>query len=989
MHNILQKLGAVTLASALGVTGLAVLAPAPAAQAAPSEDLVISEVYGGGGNSGGVYDRDFIELYNLSDAEISLDGVTVQYYSANGNAQQSTELSGTLPAESYYLVAAAPGNNTDLPSFEFDHDAPSIAIAGTQGSVALLDGTDEPIDLLGWGSAQLFEEAPAGATSNSTSVARADVTVDTDNNAQDFVVGEPTPQSLDGDDGEDPGEPEEPIDPDEVTPIRELQGTGSETPYPGQQVTTEGVVTGVYTGQGSKNGFYIQEAEEVDLAEHDASIGIFVSGASYAEEVEIGDSVLVSGVVDENFGTTEITADALEARDEPLGAVEPLELPEWPTTDEEREVFEGMLLLPQGEYTVSDNYSLNQFGEVGLAFGDSPLVQPTEAGVPGSDEAYAQAALNEEIGVLLDDGQTWNYMTNDAAKNSPLPYLTLDTPVSIGANVDFLDGVVLDYDFGSWRFQPTEPVRGLENSPVEFEDVREATPADVGGDLSIATFNVLNYFTTLGTDEEGCQAYEDREGNPIATDFCDHPRGAYNQENFERQETKIVEAINLLDASVVALEEIEDPSNVGQDRDHSVDTLVQALNAAAGEERWAFVPSPDIPVDGYPGDDVIRTAFIYQPAEVAYIEGTAELLFDDNFSNGRAPFAALFAPAGAEEGENEFVVIVNHFKSKGGSGSGDNENRDDELGPAWAVGGWNGDRVRQAEALVDFAEALEQQHDTDLVFITGDLNAYAQEDPVTTILDAGYVNLTEGGPDYSYAFGGMVGSLDHVLASDAAAEFVTGTDMWTINANEAIALEYSRFNYNVAELYAPDQFRSSDHNPAIVGLSFSDDGEEPGDEPELTTERESYSQTESLEGVAYEGTGFPSETVLVELVDAEGNVHVIEDEGEVADGGFAGLVVYQSDAGENIPMPVGTYTLRATPLNVDDAQTLADSEPVEAVFEIVADGSGGGDDTDDGSFGGDDLPRTGFDSNLALLLFIGLALMGVGAGAYAVSRRKA
>ncbi|MGO1834416.1 MAG: ExeM/NucH family extracellular endonuclease, partial [Actinomycetaceae bacterium] len=421
-------------------------------------------------------------------------------------------------------------------------------------------------------------------------------------------------------------------------------------------------------------------------------------------------------------------------------------------------------------------------------------------------------------------GQNWNYLQNNAAKNSPLPYLTPETPVTLGAPVDFTGGVIVDQFAAddAWNFQPTAPVKGTEHSPVSFGDVREQTPADVGGDITIGTFNVLNYFTDLGEDEPGCRAYPDREGNPVATNYCD-VRGAYSQAAFEKQEDKIVEAINTLDASVIALEEIEDSSDFGHDRDATLEHLVDVLNEAAGEAKWEYVPSPaTIPAVG---DDVIRTAFIYQPAEVTYVEGSAEILENGSFTNARAPFAANFAPADEVIAENEFIVIANHLKSKGGSGSGDNASPDAQ-GPAWATGGWNGDRTRQAEALVDFAAELQEKHGTDLVFLTGDMNSYSMETPVTTITDAGYEHLTAGGPEYSYLFGGTVGSLDHVFASPAAAEYVTGTDIWTINAYESIALEYSRDNYNVAQLYSPDVFRSSDHNPAIIGVQFRED-EEP------------------------------------------------------------------------------------------------------------------------------------------------------------------
>ncbi|MGO3649096.1 ExeM/NucH family extracellular endonuclease [Agrococcus casei] len=982
MRTLTKKLGIVALSATVAASGLTAITPAPAAQAAPSTGLVISEAYGGGGNGGAKFNQDFIELYNLSDAEVSLDGVSVSYYSSSGNLGASTELTGSLQPGEHYLVGAAYGANRDLPAFEADATF-NAAMSGSKGSVEIASG-DTVIDLVGWGDAALFEGAPAHGTSNSVSVARVDPASDTDDNSVDFATGEPTPQGL-AEDGTEEPPVDPPADPETAT-ISEIQGEGAETPFMDQPVITQGIVTAVYTGQGSKNGFNIQEPGVVDIASHTASTGVFVYGSSHAERVQIGDSVEVHGTATEYYDVTQIEASSVTALGESLGEATAVELAEWPTEEEVRELFEGMLLAPQGTYTVSNNYALNQYGEVGLAFGDSALVQPTEVGAPGSDAAYAQAEANAAASVLLDDGQTWDYMSNDAAKDSPLPYLTLETPVTIGAVAAFTDGVVLDYSHGTWRFQPTQPVHGTENAPVAFSDVREQAPEDVGGDITIGTFNVLNYFTTLGDTEAGCEAYEDRDGNPIATDYCT-PRGAYDAENFERQQAKIVTAINTLDASVVALEEIEDSSDFGNDRDASIEHLVGELNAAADEDRWAFVPSPEwIPATG---DDVIRTGYIYKPAEVSYIEGSAELLDDAAFENARAPFAALFAPADEALSGNEFLVIANHFKSKGGSGDGDNANRDDELGPAHAVGGWNGDRVRQAEAVVEFADTLEQQHGTDLVFITGDLNSYAQEDPVTTILNAGYTNLTAGGPEYSYAFGGMVGSLDHVLASEAATALVTGADLWTINAYEPVALEYSRHNYNVAQLYAADQFRSSDHNPALVGVSFAEDDDIEADEPLLVIEQEQYTQTESIDGVSYAATGLREGTAVVELIDAGGSVSVIEGAAQTEAGALAGEVSYETEAGERLRMPVGTYTLRVTQEGSGGAESIV----LEAAFEVVADETGDDGTGDDGSFDGDedgqpDLPETGFDGGLAPFV-LALALMLGGTGFVLLRRRNA
>ncbi|HEX4470605.1 MAG TPA: Ig-like domain repeat protein, partial [Nocardioides sp.] len=126
----------------------------------------------------------------------------------------------------------------------------------------------------------------------------------------------------------------------------------------------------------------------------------------------------------------------------------------------------------------------------------------------------------------------------------------------------------------------------------------------------------------------------------------------------------------------------------------------------------------------------------------------------------------------------------------------------------------------QAHALVDFAHQVSAARGTDKVFLVGDFNSYTQEDPMQVLYQAGYVNQASDDPrDVSYEFDGLAGSLDHVLANPAAAKMVTGRDVWQINAEESVGFEYSRYNYNATLLYQPNQFRASDHNPELVGLS--------------------------------------------------------------------------------------------------------------------------------------------------------------------------
>ena len=648
----------------------------------------------------------------------------------------------------------------------------------------------------------------------------------------------PTPNALpdSSDDGDDDGDDGE--TPEGVTPIADIQGTGDASPIQGKTVTTRGVVTAAYP-EGGLNGYYIQTPGTggADRADGAASDGIFVYSPDTVADTNIDDHVEVTGTVSEHYGQTQISVSAsgLKTVDEPAEAVKPIE-DAFPAGNEKRESLEGMLLQPSESLTVADNYNTNTYGEVVLATGEGTLDQPTDVHRPGTPEAKALEAENLDREVVLDDGATVNFLKAD--KDIPLPYLNKEDPVRVGAQANFTSPVVLGFDHEKWRFQPTTRLTG-DNAeavqPTSFTDTRTETPEAVGGQVSLASFNVLNYFTTTGDQLSGCQYYDDREGNHITVRGGCDARGAANVESLERQETKIVTAINKLDASVVSLMEIENSAAFGKDRDDALATLVKRLNEAAGSEKWDFVDSPAaVPSD----EDVIRTALIYQPAEVAPQNESTILDDQDAFSNAREPLSQAFAPkdgTGEIEKDETFVTISNHFKSKGsGSGPGNEDSGDGQ-------GASNADRVKQAEALVGFAGDQQEATNSDLVYLLGDFNSYTQEDPMQVFYEAGYKDIAAEKTDEStYVYGSRTGSLDHVLALDASDEAdgagtdatafdsVTGADVWNINSVESLALEYSRFNYNVADLFAPDQFRASDHDPVVVGLF--DPSDEGGDD---------------------------------------------------------------------------------------------------------------------------------------------------------------
>ncbi|KRF11431.1 hypothetical protein ASG90_16910 [Nocardioides sp. Soil797] len=810
------------------------LALAPTASAAPDgSGLVISEAYGGGGNSGAAFNADFIEIHNPTDASVDLTGKSLQYRSASGTGVSNNIFTlpdgASVPAGGYYVVKGqGGGNGVDLP---VTPDATSgLNLSGSGGQIYLADsptGIDpgtgaidnaQVIDFLGWGaSTASFETAKAPATTNATSSTRDADNADTDDNSADFISSEPTP-------GAAYSAPEPPAEVEAT--IAEIQGTGPVSPHEGDIATTQGVVTAAYN-TGGLNGVYIQTGGTGGPtdATPGASDAIFVYGNVVGSaNLAIGDSVEVTGPVSEFSGTTEITpaAGGVSKLDADLPAVTALETA-YPTTESDREAHEGELLAPTDDFTVTNTYSTNQYAEIGLATGDKPLLQWTDVARPGSDEAEAVKADNAARGVVLDDGASLNFF-NAENQGTALPWLSKDNPIRVGAAATLVAPVILEYRNNNWKFQPTSPVTDDGAAVATFENTRTPAPEAVDGDLHIATFNVLNYFNTLGVDwAPGCTFYTDRDGNKVTDNQCNDngPRGAAEADDLERQQTKIVAAINALGADIVSLEEIENSVALGEaDRDDALSTLVDALNAAAGSDVWEFAPSPDA-ADLPPTaeQDVIRTAFIYKPASVDLVGASEVLVGDPMFDNAREPLAQAFKPAGAEDSA-AFAVVVNHFKSKGSGDDATGDNVDTGDGQ----GAWNGDRVRMAGSLMSFANEFAADRGTEKVFLTGDFNSYSQEDPMQALYDGGFTAVESNTPGEStYSFSGLSGSLDHVLANEAALETVQGADIWNINSGESVAFEYSRHNYNATDFYEPNVYRSSDHDPEIVGISTDDE----------------------------------------------------------------------------------------------------------------------------------------------------------------------
>lgn len=567
---------------------------------------------------------------------------------------------------------------------------------------------------------------------------------------------------------------------DPALAIGAVQGAGAESPKKGQNVTVEGTVVGDFQ-TGGFNGYFVQDAGDGNPATSD---GIFVYAPSGAD-VAVGDKVRVTGGVVEFNGMTQLNLGTLSvcATGQELPPATPVTLP-----ISDYEPYEGMSVTFTQTLSILEYFNYARYGEVVLGMGDDTArqYQPTALADPASPEAVAIKAWNASHRITLDDGLT--AQNPDYLRHPAGGQFTLTHSFRGGDTIDDLTGV-LAYQFNAWKVQPTTDAEYTAANP------RPAVPA-VGGTTQIASFNVLNYFTTLTSEDPNA-------------------RGADTPEEFDRQESKIVSALAALDGDVVGLIEIE---NNG---DEAVATLVQALNDKVGAGTYAYIPTGKI------GTDAITTALIYKPAAVtpvgdfAVLDSSVDPRFLDDFN--RPALAQTFQDKATG---GMVTVTINHLKSKGSScaAAGDPED-------PWA-GNCNGIRTDAAEALGDWLNDDPTGTGASNVLVLGDLNSYDHEDPIVALEDRGFTDMEKqfGGEDaYSYVFDGQLGYLDYALSNAALQPRITGAEAWHINSDEPSVLDYDMSFKGPGQdaLFAPDPFRSSDHDPVLVGMNLAKDEPEP------------------------------------------------------------------------------------------------------------------------------------------------------------------
>ena len=574
----------------------------------------------------------------------------------------------------------------------------------------------------------------------------------------------------------------------DFTAINAIQGNGDNTPLDGQVVEVEAIVTADF--QNSLSGLYLQSAAADQDEDNTTSEGIFVFTGSEPLTAAPGDRIRLSATAGEFRDVTQLSSvTAMSICEEQAGGVVATELTlPFETLPEH---LEGML-VSFTDLTVNEVFQLGRFGTVTLSNGRRYI--PTQVAAPG-DDANALAAANALNEIVLDDGSN---QQNPEIAPYPTGGLSAQNSLRIGDSMSLSQGV-MHYAFGDYRIHPTTDVT------VTNTNLRTAAPELANeGNVKVASFNLLNYFTTL--DE----------------------RGADTEQELQRQQAKLITALVGLDADVVGLMELE---NNGFDDTSAIASLVTALNEADPGADWHYI-TPEV---SQIGTDAITVGLIYKANIVTPINAAA--ILDSSNSSADEDGNTLFLdnlnrPSLAQEfslvdNSETFVVAVNHFKSKG---SDCDDLNDPDTGDG--QGNCNITRARAAQAVANW---LNNDFVGKPVLVIGDLNAYAMEDPLTTLATEGFSELfahLEKEGAYSYVFGGESGQLDHALANAALLDSVTDAAEWHINTDEPVSLDYNvefKSDAQIDSYYAADPYRSSDHDPLIVALNLvpADLGNQP------------------------------------------------------------------------------------------------------------------------------------------------------------------
>ncbi len=792
------RMCAAAIAPLLAVGG-ALLTAGPAQ--ATSASVVISEVYGGGGNSSAIWKNDFVELYNRSDAAVDVSGWVVQYYPSSnppeaiGTVANRATLTGSVAPHHTYLVQMAAGTNllaTPLPT----PDAIGTgAMSGTSGRIDLVQ-SGTIIDRVGYGTSLVAEGSAAPALTNTTSATRNAPCIDTDNNATDFRATDPSPENSTVD---KPGCTTIPaVDLPET--IEQIQGTSHTSPYKGKLVNgVLGIVTAI-----SSTGFWIQTRASDADTDTATSEGLFVFSSAVAKTVRTGDGVSIDGSISEyrpgggtNLTTTELTGPKVTviSGDNALPApvvigvdrIAPQQVIEAgdpknvefaaalfrPATDaiDFYESLEGMRVAVRDAKVVGATKS---FGEMTVVPGQNVVATTT----PRGGVLYSGYDHPNAMRVQLDDAL--------------LPYGTMPK-ASVGDSIAGDTVGIIDYSFNNPKLEviltPVLTLGGLQ---------REVTKPQSNNQLAVSTFNVENLA-------------------PLDP-----------QIKFDRLAGQVVN--NLKSPDILGLEEIQDNSGAANDRTvdstQTTDKLIAAITAAGGPAYTArWVNPQDLTDGGAPGAN-IRQVFLYRAdRDVAFVDApagdatTAESLTmidgkphlalnpgritpaNTAWDDSRKPLVGEFTFRGTT-----VFVLANHFASKGG---------DNPLFGQWQqpIRFSEAGRHLQAQEVRTFLDQLLSADSQANVVVLGDINDFEFSQTIDIMVGSGanaMVDLPRMLPvneRYSYDFEGNSQVLDQILVSKALTVAPQGS-------------KYPAFDYDIVHTNSEFWDQDSDHDPQVVRLAI-------------------------------------------------------------------------------------------------------------------------------------------------------------------------
>jgi len=788
---------AAVIAPVLAISG-ALFAASPAQ--AVSANVVISEVYGGGGNSGAIWKNDFVELYNRSEAAVDVSGWVVQYYSAAGTvpAGGTATLTGSVAPKHTYLVQMGAGANllaTPLPTPDAIGTA---AMSGTNGRIDLrLADTTTIVDRVGYGTALTFEGSPAPGLSNTTSATRNAPCVDTDVNATDFRATEPTPENRTVD---KPGcAVPPPVDDPET--IAQIQGASHTSSYNGKQVNG---VLGVVTAVGP-NGYWIQSTTpDGDIA---TSEGLFVYTNNAVITVAVRDDVSIDGSISEyrpgggaNLTTTELTGSKATV----LTSGNTLPVPVVLGVDRTapQQVIEGE--NPPGINNVEYVEALFRPATDAIDFYESlegMLVTVRDAKVVGATKSFGEMtvvpgqnvdAISTPRGGVLYSGYDHPNAMRVQVDDALLPYGAMPK-ASVGDSIPGDTVGVIDYSFNNPKLEVIEtPVLTLGGLR------REITKTQSNNQLAVSTFNVENL----------------APGDP--------------QIKFDRLAGQVVN--NLKSPDIMGLEEIQDNSGAAKDgtvdSTQTTDKLIAAIVAAGGPAYTArWVNPQDLTDGGAPGGN-IRQVFFYRadrgvgfvaaPAgdattaeSLTMIDGKPHLALNPGritptnaaWDSSRKPLVAEFTFR-----DKTIFAIANHFASKGG---------DDPLFGKWQQPVLFSEEGRhpQAQEVRSFLDLLLAADPNANVVVLGDINDFEFSQTVDIMVGSGanaIVDLPRMLPvneRYSYVYEGNSQVLDQILISKALTIAPPGA-------------KYPAYDYDIVHTNSEFYDQDSDHDPQVVRLAI-------------------------------------------------------------------------------------------------------------------------------------------------------------------------